>query len=226
MPGANAAEAALAALGERFLDSFDDAEERKASEAAAAARRARRAAEARAAAEAKAQAAKRRLAKAEAQAAARARTALAAAEGARHGQRADPKAKAEQRAARKALLSSDIDAIFAQPQPQPAAGGEDAEQEPEDARAEFASLRQEVLELGATQLDKKAKKEWERRKLKALGARDDKAQKMPVKMLAGMRKKQAQREARRAEEERQSGVITGRVAKPGSGGKGGKRGRR
>lgn len=82
-------------------------------------------------------------------------------------------------------------------------------------RAEFASLQKEVTELGASQLEGKAKKEYETRKLLALGARKEKGQKMPLRMLQGIRKKSAKREAAQRELERQAGIVTANTPKAG-----------
>ncbi|KAJ8605460.1 hypothetical protein CTAYLR_003317 [Chrysophaeum taylorii] len=66
--------------------------------------------------------------------------------------------------------------------------------------------KRQVLELGASGFSKRAKRVFETQRTEAFGGKV-KAQRMPFKMLLGIRRAEAKRERREAEERRAAGVV-------------------
>lgn len=60
---------------------------------------------------------------------------------------------------------------------------------------QLRAIKREVEQLGAAQLQGRAKKAWEKREVKSMGIRERKGIKTPLPMLAGMRKMQHKRDA-------------------------------
>ena len=100
--------------------------------------------------------------------------------------------------------------VFVSPRPRKGR----ADQPPVLWAVQREDLADEIGDVRA-QLEGKAKKEYETRKLLALGARKEKGQKMPLRMLQGIRKKSAKREAAQRELERQAGIVTANTPKAG-----------
>jgi hypothetical protein len=63
----------------------------------------------------------------------------------------------------------------------------------------------DILKLGSSQFDKKTKKDWNQRQLVNLGARAPEADKAPLAVLQGMRKKQGER----AQKQKELDIATG-----------------
>ena len=82
-----------------------------------------------------------------------------------------------------------------------------------DHRREFVKARREVLEYGASTFEGRDKRIWEGKTLASLGAIVKESHKMPRKMKMGVQSKQRHLEKRRAEKERESGVIHGKSAR-------------
>eukprot|EP00611_Tribonema_gayanum_P018422 TRINITY_DN31539_c0_g1_i1.p1 TRINITY_DN31539_c0_g1~~TRINITY_DN31539_c0_g1_i1.p1 ORF type:complete len:194 (+),score=22.69 TRINITY_DN31539_c0_g1_i1:103-684(+) len=97
--------------------------------------------------------------------------------------------------------------------PEPAAAAEGKSRSKKRGRAgessEFRAAWVSVNDLGTAQFTGKQKKEHEAAKIVALGGQAPKAQKMPYKILMGMRNKAKEREAKRLQAEKESGVISG-----------------
>lgn len=68
-------------------------------------------------------------------------------------------------------------------------------------------FRGEVEDLGASQFTGKDRKEWQRKKLAALGARAPKQMKIPLTILKGMRKAEKKREIVKREKLRDSHML-------------------
>ena len=73
---------------------------------------------------------------------------------------------------------------------------------------DFDSAWAAVKMLGASQLTGRAKREHEARRIVSLGGRAPKAQKVPYKILVGMRRKQKERAQKKAAYERALGIIS------------------
>ena len=86
------------------------------------------------------------------------------------------------------------------------AGGDD-EEELEHYR-DFDSAWSAVKMLGVSQLKGREKREHEARRIVELGGRAPKAQKVPYKILVGMRRKQKERAQKKAAYERALGIIS------------------
>lgn len=74
----------------------------------------------------------------------------------------------------------------------------------------FMSLRaakKDVFDFGATGLSRRQQKIRENEKMVAFGAKAEKAQKMPLKMLLGIRRAEDKREKKILDERRASGVV-------------------
>ena len=74
-------------------------------------------------------------------------------------------------------------------------------------RGQFAEMRDEVVALGLTQLEGREKRNFNERRVTALGGAAKKRENVPYHILMGMRKKQKQRDDRRHAEEAASGVV-------------------
>lgn len=83
----------------------------------------------------------------------------------------------------------------------------------DDPRGNFADLLREVETLGATGLDKAAKKKIDAERLKSLNARPEARQAMSARMGLGMARKQAERDKK----ELQQAIDTGMVQSKGLG---------
>jgi hypothetical protein len=94
-----------------------------------------------------------------------------------------------------------------------ASRAEEKEEEPDEARRAFVAARRDVLELGASTFEGRAKRVWEGKALASAGAVVKEAKhKMPLRMRLGVQSKQRHLERRRLEKERESGVIHGKSA--------------
>lgn len=67
--------------------------------------------------------------------------------------------------------------------------------------------KRDVYELGSSGLSKRARRVVEAERVEAFCGTKVKAQKMPLKMLMGIRRAEAKRAAREAEERRAAGVV-------------------
>lgn len=63
--------------------------------------------------------------------------------------------------------------------------------------AKGSDLRRSIADVGAEAFTGRKKKQWERQKLKSLGAHLDKEAKVPFKMLQGMRRKGTERDSKK-----------------------------
>ena len=73
---------------------------------------------------------------------------------------------------------------------------------------DFDAAKEEIHKLGSTQFTGKQKKEFEAEQYKMLTGRDKKKQKVPVKIVRGIKKAAAKREARMMKEMKDAGVVT------------------
>ena len=78
---------------------------------------------------------------------------------------------------------------------------------PERHSFDFGDARRSVRALAASSLTGRLKREHESQVLLALGAKAEKRKSMPLKMLRGIRTKRAERNLRRAQELKESGVV-------------------
>eukprot|EP00050_Salpingoeca_kvevrii_P017982 m.69823 g.69823 ORF g.69823 m.69823 type:complete len:271 (-) comp7839_c0_seq4:108-920(-) len=76
----------------------------------------------------------------------------------------------------------------------------------DDGRMEFNISQQAVIELGASELTGKAKKDYDQKRLQQLGAKAPKNIKTPYNILTGMRKKQHERAVAERERAREEGM--------------------
>uniref|UniRef100_A0A1D1ZVH6 Uncharacterized protein n=1 Tax=Auxenochlorella protothecoides TaxID=3075 RepID=A0A1D1ZVH6_AUXPR len=113
------------------------------------------------------------------------------------------------KAERRAFMSGRIGGPRNTPQPgtQRREPGAESAVDPR-SRAEFAQIQRDVLELGATGLDKKARKQYEAVSLVRLGAKAEKGPRIPASIGIGMARKRAQREARATEEAIAAGMLS------------------
>ncbi|KAL4444596.1 hypothetical protein ABPG77_002413 [Micractinium sp. CCAP 211/92] len=81
------------------------------------------------------------------------------------------------------------------------------------SREEFLQIHREVQLLGATALDKKARKKFEAEQLARIGAKAAARPRIPASIGVGMAKKQAQRDQRALEE----GIAAGMIQQKGMG---------
>ena len=80
------------------------------------------------------------------------------------------------------------------------------------SREDLMAAMRDVNEFGASAFEGRDKKIWEAKKLAAAGAVVNHTIKMPYKMLKGVREKQRAKEKKRAEYERDSGVVHGKTS--------------
>jgi len=112
----------------------------------------------------------------------------------------------QQRLARKRFMSCKIDKVHMDVEvplaPAP------ADEEPDMlSREALDQMRREVEELGATALDKKSRKDYERRKLEEIGAKPEKGPRIAAMIGKGMAKKQVERGAKALEEAINAGLV-------------------
>jgi hypothetical protein len=73
---------------------------------------------------------------------------------------------------------------------------------------DFDDTVREIHQLGSTQFTGKQKKQFEAEQYKALTGREKKKQKVPVKIVRGIKKAAAKREANMLKQLKESGVVT------------------
>ena len=73
---------------------------------------------------------------------------------------------------------------------------------------DFDDTVREIHKLGSTQFIGKQKKEYEAEQYKKLTGREKKKQKVPVKIVRGIKKAAAKRDARNMKEMKEAGVVT------------------
>ena len=73
---------------------------------------------------------------------------------------------------------------------------------------DFNETAREIHQLGSTQFIGKQKRQYEDEQYRALTGRDRKKQKVPVKIVRGLKKAAAKREERLKQELKESGVVT------------------
>lgn len=78
---------------------------------------------------------------------------------------------------------------------------------------DFDNTAREIHKLGSTQFIGKQKKQYEAEQYKALTGREKKQHKVPVKIVRGIKKAAAKREARIMKEMKDAGIVTANVAK-------------
>ena len=75
-------------------------------------------------------------------------------------------------------------------------------------QVDFDDTVKEIHQLGSTQFTGKQKKKFQAEQYKALTGRDKKKQKVPVKIVRGIKKAALKREAKLKKEMKDSGVVT------------------
>ena len=75
-------------------------------------------------------------------------------------------------------------------------------------QVDFDDTVKEIHQLGSTQFTGKQKKKFQAEQYKALTGRDKKKQKVPVKIVRGIKKAAFKREAKLKKEMKDSGVVT------------------
>ncbi|DBA01285.1 TPA: hypothetical protein N0F65_001790 [Lagenidium giganteum] len=80
----------------------------------------------------------------------------------------------------------------------------------EEIRKEFEDTLTSVKEFAAANLTGKEKKQYDAKKIEALGGKAAKNRNMPYNMLIGLKKASAVREKRREVKEKESGVVSGK----------------
>eukprot|EP00041_Stephanoeca_diplocostata_P033291 m.1096210 g.1096210 ORF g.1096210 m.1096210 type:complete len:231 (+) comp24307_c0_seq5:126-818(+) len=83
----------------------------------------------------------------------------------------------------------------------------DAIEDPSDLDMNKAA--EEILRLGASQMQANTRRRWEQRRLLQLGAKASPREKMPLAVLQGRRKKVKERSVKKAEYERTTGITRG-----------------
>eukprot|EP00802_Teleaulax_amphioxeia_P021925 Tamp_22323.p1 GENE.Tamp_22323~~Tamp_22323.p1 ORF type:complete len:326 (+),score=100.52 Tamp_22323:73-1050(+) len=83
----------------------------------------------------------------------------------------------------------------------------------ETADADFVSTARIVEELGASRFEGRDKKQWELKRLKALGAKAPKNEKCPIFILKGMRAKAKEREAKQKARDMETGMAIKKTKK-------------
>jgi len=84
---------------------------------------------------------------------------------------------------------------------------------------DFNETAREIHQLGSTQFIGKQKRQYEHEQYRALTGRDRKKQKVPVKIVRGLKKAAAKREERQKQELKESGVVTAKNTENTSSGK-------
>ncbi len=94
--------------------------------------------------------------------------------------------------------------------------------EMEDAKRRkelFRELRGQVQALGASQFRGWDRRNWVKEKEKSMGMKTQKNQKMPRKIMNGIRKKQTEKILRREKEAKEGDVVLGTIKKKRKGGR-------
>lgn len=79
---------------------------------------------------------------------------------------------------------------------------------PSRLQLDFETTVREIHQLGSTQFTGKLKKQHEAEQFRALVGRGKKKEKVPVKIVRGIKKAAAKREAKQLQEARDSGLVT------------------
>ena len=83
----------------------------------------------------------------------------------------------------------------------------------------FRELRGQVQSLGATQFRGWDKRDWIKKKEKSMGMKSQKNQKIPRKIMNGIKKKQNEKIQRREKEAKEADVVLGKYKKKRKGGR-------
>ena len=83
----------------------------------------------------------------------------------------------------------------------------------------FKDLKMQVQSLGASQFSGWDKRDWEKKRNRNMGMKAQKNQKIPRKILNGIRKKQKEKIQRREKEAKEADLVLGKYKKKRKGGR-------